>query len=233
MYDEPLFLRTLSKLARVLPASYDVGAVLAELTGSVTGVLGLAGSGVSLAEDGKLRFVTAVTAASSDLERVQEQYQRGPCREAFDTGESVSVPDVRLSGHMWPEFAEAARRVGVAGVAGIPMRLADQTVGALDLYAAEPREWSDTDLSVAGVLADAATSYIVNASSLRQQQQLNEQLQQALDSRIIIEQAKGITAQHDDITVEAAYERMRRHARDHNGTLRMVAEAIVNVGLRV
>jgi GAF domain-containing protein len=134
---------------------------------------------------------------------------------------------------MWPEFAEAARRLGVAGVAGIPMRLADQTVGALDLYAAEPREWSDTDLSVARVLADAATSYIVNASSLRQQQQLNEQLQQALDSRIIIEQAKGITAQHDDITVEAAYERMRRHARDHNGTLRMVAEAIVNVGLRV
>jgi GAF domain-containing protein len=233
MYDEPLFLRTLSKLAHVLPAAYDVSAVLAELTASVTGVLGLAGSGVSLAETGQLRFVTAVTAASSDLERVQEQYQRGPCREAFDTGERVSVTDVRLCGQVWPEFAEAARRLGVAGVAGIPMRLADQTIGALDLYAAEAREWSDTDLNVAGVLADAATSYIVNASTLRQQQQLNEQLQHALDSRIVIEQAKGITAQHDDITVEAAYQRMRRHARDHNGTLRTVAEAIVNVGLRV
>ena len=233
MYDEPLFLRTLSKLAHVLPAAYDVSAVLAELTASVTGVLGLAGSGVSLAEKGQLRFVTAVTAASSDLERVQEQYQRGPCRKAFDTGERVSVTDVRLSGQVWPEFAEAARRLGVAGVAGIPMRLADQTIGALDLYAAEAREWSDTDLKVAGVLADAATSYIVNASTLRQQQQLNEQLQHALDSRVVIEQAKGITAQHDDITVEAAYQRMRRHARDHNGTLRTVAEAIVNVGLRV
>jgi AmiR/NasT family two-component response regulator len=113
------------------------------------------------------------------------------------------------------------------------MRLADQTIGALDLYAADVRDWSDTELSVAGVLADAATSYIVNASTLRQQQQLNEQLQHALNSRIVIEQAKGITAQHDEITVEEAYQRMRRHARDHNGTLRMVAEAIVNVGLRV
>jgi hypothetical protein len=233
VYDQPLFLRTLSNFARALPASYDVKTVLTDFAGSVTGVLGLSGSGVSLAEDGRLRFVTAVSATSSDLERVQERYQRGPCRRAFDTGRTVSVRDVREAPDEWPEFADAARQLGIAGVAGVPMRLADNIIGAMDLYAAEPRDWSEEDLSVAGVLADVVTSYIVNASTLRQQQQLNEQLQSALDSRIVIEQAKGITAQHDGITLDEAYQRMRRHARDHNGSVRMVADAIVRVGLRL
>ena len=82
------------------------------------------------------------------------------------------------------------------------------------------------------MLADVATSYVVNASKLRQQEQLSEQLQEALESRCVIEQAKGITAQHSS-TVDQAFGRMRRHARDDNASLRVVAEAIVAVGLQV
>ena len=234
MYDQPLFLQTLSRFAVVLPGRYDLEATLTELTESLTSVLGLSGSGVTMADEGgRLRFVTAVSQASGDLERNQEQQQAGPCRDAFDTGEVVRVTDVRKESSRWPEFSATAARLSVAGVAGIPMRLADKVIGALNLYSSEAREWTDEDIAVAGVLADVATSYVVNASKLRQQEQLSEQLQQALESRVIIEQAKGITAQQKSVSVDDAYQLMRRHARNNNASLRVVAEAIVAVGLQV
>jgi GAF domain-containing protein len=233
MYDQPLFLQTLSRFAVVLPVRYDLEAALSELTESVTAVLGLCGSGVTMAEEGHLRFVTAVSQASRELERNQEEQQAGPCREAYETGVVVRVTDVRKESARWPEFSATATRVSVAGVAGIPMRLADQIIGALNLYSPEPREWSDVDIAVAGVLADVATSYVVNASKLRQQEQLSEQLQEALESRVVIEQAKGITAYKNAVTIDQAYQLMRRHARNNNASLRLVAEAIVAVGLQV
>jgi GAF domain-containing protein len=233
MYDRPLFLQTLSRFAVVLPAKYDLESALSELTQSVTQVLGLSGSGVTMAEKGRLRFITAVNQASGELERNQEQQQAGPCRDAYDTGEVVRITDVRLESARWPEFSATATRLNIAGVAGIPMRLADQVIGALNLYAPQPREWSDEDMAVAGVLADVATSYVVNASNLRQQEQLSEQLQKALESRIVIEQAKGITSQKNAITIDEAYHLIRGHARNNNASLRAVSEAIVAVGLRV
>jgi GAF domain-containing protein len=234
VYDQPLFIKTLSRFAVVLPARYDLAAALTELTESVTAVLGLSGSGVTMADEaGRLRFVTAVSEASGELERNQEEQQAGPCRDAYDTGAVVRVVDVRQESARWPEFSATAGDLAVAGVAGIPMRLADKIIGALNLYSREPREWSDEDMAVAGVLADVATSYVVNASKLRQQEQLSEQLQEALESRVVIEQAKGITAQQNAVTIDAAYQLMRRHARNNNASLRLVAEAIVAVGLHV
>ncbi|HYO18017.1 MAG TPA: GAF and ANTAR domain-containing protein [Dermatophilaceae bacterium] len=233
MYDQQLFLRTLSRFAVVLPARYDLETALSELTESVTAVLGLCGSGVTMAEEGRLRFVTAVSEASGELERSQERHQSGPCRDAYLTGEVVRVTDVREESARWPEFSATASRLAVAGVAGIPMRLADQIIGALNLYSPEPRKWSDGDIAVAAVLADVATSYVVNASKLRQQEQLSEQLQEALESRVVIEQAKGITAYKHAVSVDQAYQLMRRHARNNNASLRVVAEAIVAVGLQV
>ena len=233
MYDQPLFLQTLSRFAVVLPVRYDLEAALSELTESVIAVLGLCGSGVTMAEDGRLRFVTAVSQASGELERSQEEQQAGPCRDAYQTGQVVRVTDVRKESARWPEFSAIATSLSVAGVAGIPMRLDDQIIGALNLYSPEPREWSDVDIAVARVLADVATSYVVNASKLRQQEQLSEQLQEALESRVVIEQAKGITAYKNAVTIDQAYQLMRRHARNNNASLRLVAEAIVSVGLQV
>jgi GAF domain-containing protein len=149
MYDQRVFLQTLSRFAVVLPARYDLEATLVELTKSVVAVLGLSGSGVTIAEKGRLHFVTAVSHASGDLERNQEKWQDGPCWEAYDSGEVVRVSDVRQESARWPKFAAAAVELGVAGVAGIPMRLADQTIGALNLDSTEPREWSDRDIAVA------------------------------------------------------------------------------------
>src|ERR1035437_4462166 len=119
------FLRPCARFAVVLPARYDLEAALSELTESVTSVLGLPGSGVTMAEGGRLRFVTAVSQASGELERTHEAQQAGPCRDAYDTGEVVLVTDVRGESGRWPEFSATAIRLEVAGVAGIPMRLAD------------------------------------------------------------------------------------------------------------
>ena len=167
------------------------------------------------------------------MEHSQEEHQEGPCRDAYETGEVVRVTDVRQESARWPDYSATATRLGVAGVAGIPMRDGDEVIGALNIYSREPREWSDADIAVAVVLADVATSYVLNAAKLHDQEQLSQQLQQALDSRVVIEQAKGITAHQNTVPVDQAYQLMRRHARNNNTSLRVVAEAIVGVGLQV
>src|SRR5664280_803102 len=185
-------MKTLSRFSVVLPEHHDLdAAALAELTKSVTAVLGLGGSGVTMAEEGQLQFVTAVSPDSKELERSQEEHQEGPCRDAYETGEVVRVTDVRQESARWPHYAATATRLGLAGVAGIPMRDGDEVIGALNIYSSEPRQWSDEDIAVAVVLADVATTYVLNAAKLHDQEQLSQQLQQALDSRVVIEQAKG------------------------------------------
>jgi GAF domain-containing protein len=235
MYDQSLLLETLSRFAVVLPARYDLQETLSELTESVTAVLGLCGTWVTMADDGQLRLLTWASQAAVELDRDHAQLHpfACPCRDAYTTGEVVRVSDVRKESARWPEFSAAANRLPIAGVASIPMRLDDQIIGSLNLYSPEPREWADEDIGVARMLADMATSYMVNASKLRQQEQLSEQLQQALESRVVIEQAKGIIAQRNSVTIDEAYQRIRRHARTNNASLRAVAEAIVSVGLRV
>jgi GAF domain-containing protein len=234
MHDQAL-LQTLSRFAVILPARYDLHEALSELTESVTAVLGLCGSWVTMADDGHLRFLTEVSEASAELGRDHAQLHPFPCpcRDAYSTGEVIRVTDVREDSTRWPEFSASATRLSVAGVAAIPMRLADQVIGALNLYSPEPREWSDEDIAVAGVLADMATSYVVNASKLRQQEQFSEVLQETLDARNVIEQAEGITSQRHSVTLDQASELMRSHARNNNASMLVVAEAIVAVGLQV
>ena len=113
------------------------------------------------------------------------------------------------------------------------MRLTGSAFGALNLYGAGEREWPEDDIAAAVVMADMATNYLINASQMRQQDRLNEQAQRALDSKAIIEQAKGIVANQHDTTVDHAFNRIRTHARHHNVTVRSVAEAIVHLGMRI
>jgi GAF domain-containing protein len=235
MYDQPLLLQTLSRFAVILPVRYDLQETLSELTESVTAVLGLCGSWVTVVNEGQLCSLSAASQVAAELEKDHAQLHPFPCpcRDAYSTGELVRVTDVRQESGRWPEFSASATRLSMPGVAAVPMRLADEFFGALTLFSPEPREWSDEDMAVADVLANVATSYIVNASKLRQQEQLSEQLQHALTSRIVIEQAKGITSEQNSVTVGQAYELMRGHARSNHASLRVVAEAIVQVGLRV
>lgn len=232
MVDQAALVRVLSDYVRTLAGDYAIGDVLHDLVERVTELVDVAGAGVSLAENGQIRFATAINDAIATIERVEEDTQSGPCVDAHRSGNVVLVPDLRDDTHGWPAVAEAALDLGVIGVAGIPMRLNGTDVGALSLYATERRDWSAEDLSVARLLADMATAYVAHASALQQARRLSEQLQAALESRVVIEQAKGMLAAERHISVDDAFEVLRGHARRHHASLRSVADAVVQLGLR-
>ncbi|MGB3828267.1 MAG: GAF and ANTAR domain-containing protein [Ornithinimicrobium sp.] len=233
VYDHPSFLHTMSGFARLLLTPYDVDATLQELAEKATEVLGLAGSGVSLMVGEHLVFGTAVPARVAALEHAQVASQEGPCVQACHIGDVVAVADLARKSDGWDAYRAVAVKHGIGAVAGVPMSLNGQVVGALNLYAEGPRDWSAQDLAAVQVLADMCTGILINASQVRQQEQLTEQLQRALNSRVVIEQAKGIVANAHEVSVDQAFERIRRYARDRNATLRSVAEAVVNLGLHV
>ena len=233
MYDHSLFLRTVSEFSGRLLTPYDVDAVLKDLMARLAEVFDVAGAGMALAEEGALRSTVGFPVGIEALERIQNEQQTGPRVEAFLTGAVLAVPDLEAYAEQWPAYCLAARERGLGSAVGIPLRLSGTSVGAVDLYAEGPREWPAEDLEVAVVLADMVTAYLINASKIRQQEQLTEQLQNALESRTVIEQAKGVIAARKGVTVDEAVEVIRRHARTHHVTVRAVADAIVNLGLQV
>lgn len=125
-------------------------------------------------------------------EQTQLAQQEGPCVLACRSGKVVAIADLTQMTTGWDAYRAVAADLGIGAVAGVPMRLDGATIGALNLYARGPREWGEEDLAAVQVLADMCTGLLLNAAQLRQQQQLAEQLQGALDSRVVIEQAKGI-----------------------------------------
>jgi GAF domain-containing protein len=228
-------LESLERFATTLTGGYGVGDVLHDLTSEITDVLNLTGAGVTLVHDGKQRFVTAAVEAIARLERVQEDHQRGPCVDAVTTAQPMTVSDLDDgdADQRWPEYANAAKTAGIRAVAGIPMLAEGTAVGAVNLYGTEPKNWPAEDLRVAAVFANIATGYLVHASAAQQHQRTTEQLQQALSTRVIIEQAKGVLATQREIDVDEAFRLLRTHARDHGARLHDVARAVVDGDLHL
>jgi GAF domain-containing protein len=211
---------------------FEVNDVLYELCDHVVDILDAVGAGVSVVVEGRLQFVTATSERVIGVERAQETHQDGPCTTAYVTGKVVAVPDIAEQS-AWPEYRATAEAAGIVAVVGIPLTIDHHRVGSLDVYDTVRREWTDEELDAARVLADIATAYIVRAGELAQSRQLSEQLQTALDSRIIIEQAKGALARDLGTTVDDAFEVMRRHARRTGASIRWVADGIVNLGMEI
>jgi len=232
MIDQDQLFEELNRFAKLLVIDYAVSDALHDLVDAVTAILSIYGAGVSLAQGDVLAFATAANDDVITLERIQEQVQSGPCVDAYRSGQCVFVSDLTAEGSRWPELAEAAAGVGVVALAGIPMHLNGTKLGAVNLYDTQPRHWDDDERKTAELLAGLATGYIVNASRLDQVRHTAEQLQEALDSRVIIEQAKGILAGERGITIGEAFQVLRSHARKNNAPLRAVAEAVVNLRLR-
>lgn len=233
MADEKLLTQTLSEFAATLVKGFAISDVLHDLAERVTAVVGVDSAGVYLQKSGRLHFITGIDERSTRLERVQEREQQGPCVDAWRSGQIVAIADLGETVRTWGAYLHAAREAGIVAVAGVPMRLNGERIGVLNLHDTRRREWSQEDKNTSRVLADIATSYVINASRLDRQRRVNEQLQEALDSRVVIEQAKGALAAERGITVDEAFEVLRRHARDRNAALRAVAEAVVKLGLRL
>lgn len=235
MADTETLLDTLAGFARNLTSEYSIDDVLLELAERVTAALGLVGAGVALSRDDRVTFASASCESIAELERAQEDEQRGPCVEAIKASRIITItdvtaPEIRVR---WPAYVAIAERSGVRAVAGMPMLSGGTAIGAMNLYAHASRRWTDGDLQAARVFTDIATSYLMHASRLSEQRRTAQQLQHALDSRVIIEQAKGIIAAKSGTTVEDAFIRLRKYARDHNALIRDVASAVVNLDLRI
>jgi len=232
MAGQELLTHAVSEFARTLARGSSISEVLNDLAERITAVVGLAGAGVSVAESGQFRFVTASDERSAGLERVQEAEQAGPGVDAWLTTKIVTVASLPETSGQWGAYQQAARAASIVAVASVPMRRDGESIGTVDLYSASRRDWSTGDLRSAGILADMATGYLVQAWELDRQCRVNEQLREALDSRIVIEQAKGVLAAERHISVDEAFEVLRRHARNHAVSLRSVAQAVVSLGLR-
>lgn len=225
------YLRVLSLFVRVLPSS-DKHMTLRCLIDGLMVVLNLICASAFLATNGRLRFITGAPVEVAALERAQYEHEAGPCVSAHRSGETVAVADLRQEVERWPLFCVAAERIGVRSAAAIPLRQGNETIGVVVLYRATPGQWSPEDLAAARIMVDVAALHVVNSARLRELQTLAEQLQKGLKSRVVIEQAKGVLSNHCRISVDDAFQRIRRHARNHNASIHKVAEAIVSAGLR-
>jgi len=173
-----------------------------------------------------LRVVAASTERTRMLELLQSQTDEGPCAECFHTGRPVSVPDLAAT-RRWPRFESAARQAGFASVHALPMRLRSDVIGALNLFNATTGALADDTLRLGQALADVATIGLLQARTIRHRETLAEQLQTALNSRIIIEQAKGVLAERRQIDMGEAFALLRGSARSGNRQLSELARAVV------
>ncbi|MEV6538172.1 GAF and ANTAR domain-containing protein [Streptomyces sp. NPDC051665] len=227
--NQQLLAKTFVELADNLVADFDLIDFLRLLTDRCVSMLDASAAGVLLADhDGKLRVMAASDEQVRLLELFQLQSDEGPCLEAFRTGAQVIVPDLTREVDRWPRFVTAAHRGGFGAVQALPMRLREETVGALNLFHAEPGPFDPVDAPVAQALADVATISLLQQRSAHRSTVLNEQLQNALNSRILIEQAKGKLAERQNVDMERAFTTLRGYARAHNRRPSDVARAFID-----
>lgn len=170
--------------------------------------------------------MTATRGGHTVIER-----HEGPCFDSYTTGTAVATSDLALDRARWPVWAAKALESGYLAAAAFPLRLRDETIGALNIHSRRVRELSERDVAVGRGLADMATIGLLHEGVVTKNKVVRDQLQAALDSRVVIEQAKGMVAERHDILHRDAFDRIRRYARGNGLRLRDVAAGVVDDGL--
>ena len=215
------------ELADTLVAEFDVVDFLHGLADRCVGLLAVDAAGLMLADQrGSLRVIASSSEQARLVELFQLQHEEGPCLECFRTGLPVSEPDMATAGQRWPAFAPAAAGAGFAAAQALPMRLREEVIGAVNLFMAVPGRLDETALRVGQALADVATIGLLHERNFRHQEALAEQLQGALNSRVTIEQAKGVLAERRGLDMGQAFELLRAQARAQNRRLAELAGAV-------
>jgi GAF domain-containing protein len=229
--DTDLLSDTFVDLADTMVADFDVLDFLHMLTDRTVRLLGASAAGVVLADPrGELRVAAASSEEAGLLELFQLQNDQGPCLECFRAGRPVTATDLSGPAQRWPRFAQAAAQAGFRAVEALPMRLRDQVIGALNLFRAEPAPFDPADLRIAQALADVATIGLLHERNVRRRETVAEQLQAALNSRVVIEQAKGKLAERLSVDMDRAFTMLRDYARTTNQHLTDVARDFVTGG---
>ena len=226
--DGELLSETFVELTDTMVAGFDVTDFLHVLTSRSVVLLDIDAAGLLLADpDGKLRVAAASSKAARMLELFQLHAGHGPCLDCYRTSQPVTAEDLATA-QRWPQFAAAARDAGFTAVQALPMRLREHVIGALNLFRATPGPFDPADVRVGQALADVATISVLHERSMRRSEILSEQLQTALDSRVIIEQAKGILAERLSLDMDHAFSLLRDTARSRNLRLSDLARTLID-----
>lgn len=230
MSDQQALSRVLRQFARTMAGSYDITRVLYDLSDSVVDVLGANAAGVALLEGDDLRFITATDERAAEAERLQEGLQSGPCLASIHENRPVPVADMADAHDRWPDYAPQIEDIGFRAVLGFPLVLDDVRVGSLDVYSVEPRQWDDAVIEAGLALADIGAAYVLNASAHDEVKRTADQLQTALDTRVVIEQAKGVLAERIGISTTEAFNRIRAAARRESTKIGEVCRRVIDTG---
>lgn len=217
------------RVAGTLVDSYDVLDLLSTLMNTCTDLLGVQAGGILIADgSGQLELVASTSEEAEIVEIMIVAAGAGPCVDCFTTGEVVSVADIEADAGAWPRFRRTALDQGFRATHATPLRLHGEVIGAMNLLSTRVGAFSARDSQLAQALADVATVGILHEHSFREPGVVAAQLHLALDTRILVEQAKGVLAQVRACTMTEAFTALRGYAREHDITLRAAAEGVVN-----
>lgn len=227
--NETLLTSTFVAAADTMVTDFDVVEFLSMLAARSVELFDAGDAGFMLADaSNRLQVVASSSHQMRLLELFEIQHDEGPCPDTYRTGAAVQVADLREAAGRWPIFTPEALLNGFSAVFAFPMRLRAETIGALNLIRATPGDLPATESGAAQALADIATIGILHHRASRESKLLAEQLQYALDSRVVVEQAKGVISQQLDLDMDRAFDVMRRYSRDHNRRLVDIAADIVD-----
>ncbi|WP_223693709.1 GAF and ANTAR domain-containing protein [Leifsonia poae] len=225
---------TFATLADTLVVGYDVVDLLQTLVERCREVLDVTAAGILLADgNGELDVVASTSEAVRLVELMQLSAAAGPCVDCFTSGQIVSLPDIDGSPPRWERFRASALEQGFASAFAVPLRLRETTIGTLNLLREQRGELGEADVRAAQALADVATIGILHERMLRESDAVREQLQGALNSRVVIEQAKGVLAHTHRISLEEAFDILRSYSRSRSLRLADVARAVVQLELTI
>ncbi len=216
------------QVADTLVDEFDLIEFLQMLTGRAAELVDASAAGLLLADQqGNLQFMAASDEDTKMLELFQLQVHEGPCQDCFRTGQPVTNADLGAAADRWPVFAPRAVEAGFGSVHAIPMRLRTETIGALNLFSDRAGGLQPDGMHIVQALADVATIGLLQERAVHRGEVMTEQLQSALNSRIIIEQAKGAIAQIYTVTIDQAFQLLRGYSRRHQLRIGDVARALV------
>jgi transcriptional regulator with GAF, ATPase, and Fis domain len=226
---EQLLVETFVTLADSLVAGYDIIDLLQTLVDRTTELFDASAAGIVLGPDvDQLDVIVSTSENSRIVGLMQLRAGEGPCVEAVTSGRVVSVVDENEMYGRWPAFAAAATGSGYLSVHAIPLRLRGQIIGSLNLFRDQEGPLNETDATAAQALADVATISVLQERTIHDSRTVRKQLQHALDTRIVIEQAKGVIAYTHHLDMDAAFRLIRHHARSTRTPLSAVAAGIVD-----
>ena len=225
--DDNFFARIVS-LADALATDFDVLEAANLLVNGCVDFLPVRDAGIVVEnEQHRLQVLATTSEETRIMEFLELQSNEGPCLEAFDNGTPVEAPDLIGGGERWPTFRTNALGLGFRSAYAVPLHMHDRTIGALNLFCTTPRGLDDREIETAGQLATMATLGIMTHWTVSHHETLSRQLQHALDSRVVIEQAKGVVAERSGVSMGTAFELIRSAARSSRRPLVEVAEDVV------